>query len=186
MTLRDYLRKMRGSAQGGTRGGPPRVSAGEIFWSWAGAFVGIGVIAWVEQRFFDGHDFSLLIGSIGASAVLVYGAPRSPLSQPRNLIGGHLVSALIGVACWKLLHPHPWLAAALAVSSAIAVMHALRVLHPPGGATALIAVVGSPDVHALGFFYALMPATLAPLILLAVALLVNNIARTRRYPEFWF
>lgn len=186
MTLRDLLRKLRDSTQGGARRGPPRVSAGEIFWSWAGAFTGIGVIAWVEQQFFDGHDVSLLIGSIGASAVLVYGAPRSPLSQPRNLIGGHLVSALIGVACWKLLHPHPWLAAALAVSSAIAVMHALRVLHPPGGATALIAVVGSPDVHALGFLYALMPATLAPLILLAVALLVNNIAPTRRYPEFWF
>ena len=65
-------------------------------------------------------------------------------------------------------------------------MHAVRVLHPPGGATALIAVVGSPDVHALGFVYVLMPATLAPLILLVVAVLVNNIPRTRRYPEIWF
>lgn len=182
MTLLEYLGRMRGT----TRGSPPRVSVGEIFWSWAGAFAGIAAAAWIVQLLFAGHDLSLLIGSIGASAVLVYGAPRSPLSQPRNLIGGHLVSALVGVACWKLLQAHPWLAAALAVSTSIAIMHALRMLHPPGGATALIAVVGSPDIHALGFLYVLMPATLGPLVLLVVALLVNNIPRTRHYPEIWF
>lgn len=182
MILFDYLGRMRGT----TRGRPPRVSVAEIFWSWVGAFSGIAAVGWAGQLLFAGHDLALLIGSIGASAVLVYGAPRSPLSQPRNLIGGHLVSALIGVACWKLLHPHPWLAAALAVSTAVAVMHTVRMPHPPGGATALIAVVGSPDVHALGFVYVLMPATLAPLILLVVAVLVNNIPRTRRYPEIWF
>ncbi len=182
VTPLEYLGRMRGS----TRGGPPRVSMGEIFWSWVGAFAGIAAVGWVGRLLFAGQDLSLLIGSIGASAVLVFGAPRSPLSQPRNLVVGHLVSALVGVVCWKLLQAHPWLAAALAVSTSVAVMHALRVLHPPGGATALIAVVGSPDIHALGFLYVLMPATLAPLILLAVALLVNNLARTRHYPELWF
>jgi len=182
VTLREYAGRMRGT----TRGSPPRVSLGEIFWSWSGAFAGIAAVAWISRLLFAGQDLSLLIGSIGASAVLVYGAPRSPLSQPRNLIGGHLVSAFIGVACWKLLHAHPWLAAALAVSTSIAVMHAVRMLHPPGGATALIAVVGSPDIHALGFLYVLMPATLGPLILLAVAMVVNNLPRTRRYPEIWF
>jgi CBS-domain-containing membrane protein len=182
VSLREYLGRMRGT----THGGPPRVSTAEIVWSWVGGFAGIAALAWAGQLLYDGSDLSLLIGSMGASAVLLYGAPRSPLAQPRNLVGGHVVSAIVGVACWKLFHPYPWLAAAAAVATAIALMHAVRVLHPPGGATALIAVVGSPALHELGFYYVLVPATVGPLVLLVVALLVNNIPGTRRYPEFWF
>jgi CBS-domain-containing membrane protein len=65
-------------------------------------------------------------------------------------------------------------------------MHATRTLHPPGGATALIAVIGSAEIHRLGFLYVLVPATVGPLILVAVGLLVNNIPASRRYPEFWW
>ncbi len=79
----------------------------------------------------------------------------------------------------------PWLAAALAVSTAIAVMHLTRTLHPPGGATALIAVIGSEQVHAMGYLFVLIPVTLGALLMLLVALLVNNLASARRYPEFW-
>jgi CBS-domain-containing membrane protein len=182
MSFLEYLRKMRG----GTRGGPPRVSNAEILWSWIGAFLGISVVAGVSKLFFETSDLSLMIGSFGASAVLVYGAVRSPLAQPRNLVGGHFLSALVGVICWKLLHQDLWLAEAMAVSTSIALMHATRTLHPPGGATALIAVIGSADIHNLGFFYVLIPATLGPLLLLAVALLVNNMPKSRRYPEIWF
>jgi len=182
MILREYIRKMKGT----TRGSPPRVSNEEIFWSWIGAFLGIAGVAWLSQIYFDARDMSLMIGSFGASAVLVYGAVRSPLAQPRNLLGGHILSALVGVICWKLLHQHLWLAEAVAVATAIAVMHATRTLHPPGGATALIAVIGSPEIHNLGFFYVLVPATIAPLILLVIALLVNNLPKSRRYPEIWF
>ncbi|HEX8988601.1 MAG TPA: HPP family protein [Rhodocyclaceae bacterium] len=182
MTLRTYFAKMRGS----THGSPPRVDNVEIAWSWLGSFIGIGVLALIGQAYFDAHDLPLMIGSFGASAVLVYGAARSPLAQPRNLVGGHLLSAAVGVACWKLLHQQPWLAEAAAVATAIAVMHATRTLHPPGGATALIAVIGSPQIHDLGFLYVLMPATLGPLILLAIGLLVNNVPASRRYPEIWF
>ena len=177
-----YLRKMRGTP----RGSPPRVGNAEIVWSWIGGFFGIAAVAWVNQLFFAGTDLTLMIGSFGASAVLAYGAVRSPLAQPRNLVGGHMLSALVGVASWKLLHPDPWLAQAVAVATAIALMHATKTLHPPGGATALIAVIGSDSIHDLGFFYVLMPATLGPLILLSVALIVNNIPRSRRYPEVWF
>ena len=182
MSLREYLRKMRGT----TGGRPPRVSNSEILWSWVGSFAGISAVAWVSRVFLEGTDLTLLIGSMGASAVLLYGAPRSPLAQPRNLIGGHIVSAIVGVACWKLLQPYPWLAAAAAVATAMALMDAARMLHPPGGATALIAVVGSPAVHDLGFYYVLVPATTGPVILLAVAVLVNNIPKDRRYPTIWF
>jgi CBS-domain-containing membrane protein len=178
---RDYLRKWRGTAADG----PPRVGGEEIFWSWIGALLGIGAVAWAGARFFAGLDLTLMIGSFGASAVLLYGAPKSPLAQPRNLLGGHMLSALVGVACWQLFHDIPGLAQALAVATAIALMHLTRTLHPPGGATALIATLGTPEIERLGFWYVLMPATLGPLILLVVALVVNNIPRSRRYPEFW-
>jgi CBS-domain-containing membrane protein len=179
--FRAYLRKMCGS----TLGSPPRVSNSEIFWSWIGAFLGIGLVAAITQFYMAGTDLTLLIGSFGASAVLVYGAVRSPLAQPRNLVGGHLISAVIGVSAWTLFHPYPWLAAALAVATAIAAMHLTRTLHPPGGATALIAVIGSPKIHALGYLYVLVPVTYGAILLLTVALLVNNIPRSRSYPETW-
>ena len=182
MKFPEYLRKMRGT----TRGSPPRVSHEEILWSWIGAFLGIAAVAWVIHLFFEGLDLSLMIGSFGASAVLVYGAVRSPLAQPRNLIGGHVLSAIVGVLCWKLLSQNMWLAESVAVATSIAVMHATRTLHPPGGATALIAVIGSPEIHQMGYLYVLLPATIGPLILLAVALLVNNVPTSRRYPEIWF
>jgi len=135
MRLRQYFSKMKGS----TRGVPPRVSNEEILWSWIGAFLGIAGVAWGSSLIFEGHDIALMIGSFGATAVLLYGAPRSPLAQPRNLLGGHILSAVIGVLCWKLMSQHLWLAESMAVATAIAVMHGTRTLHPPGGATALIA-----------------------------------------------
>jgi len=182
MKIGEYFLKMRGT----TRGSPPRVSNSEIVWSWIGAFLGIAAVAWVSNLFFDGLDVSLMIGSFGATAVLLYGAVRSPLAQPRNLIGGHIISAAIGVLCWKLFNQHFWFAESMAVATAIAAMHATRTLHPPGGATALIAVIGSPELHKLGFLYVLVPATVGPLILLVIALVVNNIPASRRYPEVWF
>lgn len=181
MSLRTYLYKMRGT----TRGSPPRVSNSEILWSWIGGFLGIALVAWINQLYFSGTDMTLLIGSFGASAVLVYGAGRSPLAQPRNLIGGHVISAFIGVTLWTILQQYPWLAAAFAVATAIAAMHLTRTLHPPGGATALVAVIGSDRIHDLGYLYVLVPATIGPMLLLLVGLLVNNIPQSRRYPEVW-
>lgn len=158
----------------------------ELWWSWIGAFLGIGTLIVLNQYVFSDTDLTLVIGSLGASAVLLYGAPRSPLAQPRNLIGGHLFSALIGVSCWQWLGSEPALAAAVAVATAIVIMQLTRTLHPPGGATALIAVIGSPEIHALGYGFVLAPALLGPLLLLVIALGVNNLARTRRYPTSWW
>jgi CBS-domain-containing membrane protein len=124
-------------------------------------------------------------GSFGASAVLLYGAVRSQLAQPRNLVGGHLLSAVIGVASYKLFRDQMGLAATLVVATAIGVMLATKTLHPPGGATALIAVIGGASVHQLGYFYAIVPVGLGVLIMLVVALVVNNIPESWRYPEFW-
>jgi CBS-domain-containing membrane protein len=177
----EYFRKMKGPTKC-----PPRIPPQEVIWSWVGAFLGISAVALIHKHLLADVDLALIIGSFGASAVLIYGAVSSPLAQPRNLLGGHLVSALIGVASFKLLGGDLWLAAAVAVATAIAAMHVTRTLHPPGGATALIAVIGSDRIHDLGFLYVLLPAGLGALIMLLVALLVNNIPATRRYPEFWF
>ena len=176
----EYFIKMKGVTTS-----PPRVSIIEMIWSWIGAFAGIAAVAGIHYNFLDGTDFMMIIGSFGASAVLIYGAIRSPLAQPRNLLGGHVISALIGVTFYKILPGQMWLASALAVSTAIFVMHATKTLHPPGGATALIAVTGSGQIHDLGYFYAVMPAAIGALMMLLVALLINNISKNRRYPEYW-
>ncbi len=177
----NYLLKMKGTTKS-----PPRVGFPEMAWSWIGAFLGIGAIGLVHSRLVRDTDLIMIIGSFGASAVLVYGAIKSPLAQPRNLLGGHLISALIGVLSFNLFHDCLWLAGACAVATALVIMQATKTLHPPGGATALIAVIGSEDIHRLGYLYAIVPVGVGALIMLLVALLVNNIPRKRQYPEFWF
>ncbi len=96
-----------------------------------------------------------LVASFGASAVLIYGVPQAEFSQPRNLLGGHLISALIGVSVCKYLPTDITLLAALTVSLSIVAMHVTRTLHPPGGATALIAVIGGTEIHNAGYLFVL-------------------------------
>lgn len=126
-------------------------------------------------------DLPALIAPMGASAVLLFAQPASPLAQPWSIFGGNVVSAAVGVACAQWIG-EPMLAAALAVAGAIAAMFALRCLHPPGGAIALSAVLGGPAIHAAGFDYLWAPVGLNSLLLLAVALVFNNATR-RRYPH---
>jgi CBS-domain-containing membrane protein len=179
--IREYLSKMKGGAKS-----PPGVGITEVAWSWLGAMVGVGLCGYLSASFFEPKDLTLLIGSFGASAVLVYGAVKSPLAQPRNLLGGHILAGIIGVACYKMFGATPWMAGALAASLAIVAMLLTRTLHPPAGATALIAVIGGDKIHNLGFLYAFVPAGLGALVLLVVALLVNNLSKNRKYPEYWF
>jgi CBS-domain-containing membrane protein len=181
MAMHEYLMKMKGGATS-----PPRPGGTELLWSWIGAVIGIGVCGYLSSSYFEPHDLTLLIGSFGASAVLAYGAIKSPLAQPRNLVGGHIISGLIGVACAQLFGGTVWFAAAMAVSLAIVAMLATKTLHPPGGATALIAVIGGPKIHDLGFLYAIIPAGAGAMILLIVAVIVNNLSKNRKYPEYWY
>lgn len=178
----NYFRKMRGT----TISPPTRVGLSDILWSWVGGFCGIGAVSFINFNLIQGTDLVMVIGSFGASAVLIYGVIDSDLAQPRNLIGGHLVSALAGVTAYKIFHANIPLAAAVAVATAISAMLATRTAHPPGGATALIAVIGSAKIHALGYLYVIIPAGLGATVMLVVALLVNNIPHTRKYPKFWY
>jgi len=178
--LRGYFLKMKGEGKS-----PSGVGIADIVWSWIGAFFGIAAVAALNFNILSGSGYLMIIGSFGASAVLIYGAVKSPLAQPRNFVGGHVVSALVGVTSYILFKENLWVASSIAVATAIALMHITKTLHPPGGATALIAVIGNQSVHDLGYLYVLMPALSGALIMLVVALLVNNIPESRKYPEFW-
>ena len=155
----------------------------EHFWSFLSSFVGIGILAYIQSIHFSGNDAVYLIGSFGASSVLVYGIIQSPFSQPRNLVGGHVISAFIGVTVHKLAPDIIWIAAPLAVSFAIILMQITKTLHPPGGATALIAVIGSDKIKDLGYMYVLSPVLIGVLILLFTALIFNNMTSSRTYPS---
>lgn len=160
-----------------------RMSKTQIFWSWIGAFTGISLLSLITSFALEGTGMTLVIGSFGASAVLIYGAVDSPLAQPRNLLGGHILSALVGVIAFQLFSEQIWLAAPFAVATAIAIMQLTNTLHPPGGATALIAVIGGEQVHNLGYIYVFFPVATGAVSMLFVALLVNHVAPGRVYPK---
>jgi CBS domain-containing membrane protein len=158
------------------------VSHAERLVSAVGGFLGIFFVLLASWAVLGDRTAALLIvASMGASAVLLFGVPHGTLSQPWALIGGHTVSAVIGVAC-AMLVPNLFVGAALAVGMAIGGMHYLRCLHPPGGATAITAVIGGPAVHALGFGYLFAPVLLNVAIMLITAIGVNWFFVWRRYP----
>jgi len=163
------------------------IDSTEHIWTFIGSFVGVALIGLLNSRHFSVTDNLFLVGSFGATSVLVYGVINSPLAQPRNLIGGHLISAAVGVTI-GLLVKEPWLAAALAVSISIVLMQITKTLHPPGGATALIAIIGSPKIRSLGYGYVLSPILTGVLILFIVALIFNNVTPHRKYPlnKHWY
>ena len=146
-----------------------------------GALLGILGLVWSAQ-YVTPEASLLVVASMGASAVLIFAVPHSPLAQPWAFIGGHLLSAFSGVTCYRLI-PDPFIAAAAAVSLSMLLMHFLHCLHPPGGATALFAVMGGDAVHDLGYGYVLAPVALNVALFLTFALLINNLLiPRRRYP----
>ena len=157
------------------------VSLGERLRASIGALIGILVTGVIASMALGGSDVPLLIAPMGASAVLLFAVPTSPLAQPWSIIGGNTISALIGVTCARYVGD-PVVAAALAAGLAIAAMMALRCLHPPSGAVALTAVLGGPAIQAAGYGFVLWPVGVNSLLLLVAALLFNNLTG-RRYPH---
>lgn len=162
------------------------VSEREHWISGLGGLIGILVVAAVSQHWLGGHGGMLVAASMGSTAVLLFAMPHGAVSQPWPVLGGHLVSALVGVACARALGHDPALAAGCAVGGAITAMYLLRCLHPSGGATALFAVVGGSEVHALGYAYVTGPILLGALVLLGVAVAYNYPFAWRRYPQAWW
>lgn len=155
--------------------------AGEQLVATLGGVISISLVMAITRALVGPQAALVIVPSLGASAVLIFAAPHSPFAQPWAVIGGHLLSALVGVTCWKLV-PNTTLATGLAVGLAIGVMHLARCLHPGGGATALAAVIGGATVHQLGYGYALNPVAVNCVIILIVGGAFNYGFAWRRYP----
>lgn len=148
------------------------------------SFVAILILVAVFHEATFGDKFSLpVLASMGASAFLLFVVPHSPMSQPWPVVGGHLVSSAIGVACAQWIH-NPALATATATAVAISIfaMHWLQCLHPPSAATAMIAVIGGSEVHAVGWQFCYEVVFINVGIMVLLSIIVNNLIPGRRYP----
>lgn len=154
---------------------PPKPSSQAIFLAWLGGVIAIAVIAGL----FEGTAWPLVLGSFGASCVLVFGFPDVPFSQPRNVVAGHFLSSLSGLVFLSLFGPH-WWSVALAVGTAIALMMTTRTVHPPAGSNPVIIYLLQP-----GWGFLLAPTLLGAVVLVLVTLLYNNATRQTRYPKYW-
>ena len=161
----------------GFRPAPFAVNASERWRSVVGALLGILITALLCRLCAGSPEATWLIAPLGASAVLAFVVPASPLAQPWSVVGGNTVSALLGVLSVQLIDD-PAIAGAVAVGAAIAAMFALRCLHPPGGAVALLAAL----THASSFEFVLFPVLVNSLLLVMVAI-VYNTATGRPYPH---
>lgn len=157
------------------------VSHRERLVSALGGFVGIFAVYWISHLVSGTVASPILVLSMGSTAVMLFAVPHGALSQPWPLLGGHLVSGLIGITC-LLYVPDPMLAASLGVGLSIGAMHYLRCIHPPAGATALAAALGDGSVRAMGFGFVVAPVMLNVLIILAAAIAFNVLFSWRRYP----
>jgi len=184
MALKRYFARMRSKEIR-----PARKPLNKILWSALGAFASIYLLSRFSQ-YFSPQDGFFLLGSFGASAVLVYGAPEVAFSQPRNLLGGHILSAFISVFLVNYFEDKVEVETlcALSVSLSVLLMHFTLTMHPPGGATALIYVIGSEEIRSLGWLYPLTPIAAGALIMLLVALIINNLSSNtkRHYPLYWY
>lgn len=166
-----FLQKLRG----GQMPIPPRPALKGVVLAWLGGVLAIGLVAYLGKL----TDLPLILGSFGASCVLVFGYPDVPFSQPRNVIVGHVISAFVGLACLSVLGPTGW-SLALAVGTAIAAMMVTRTVHPPAGSNPVIVFLMRP-----GWGFLVFPVLTGAVVLVLVALIYNNVSRKEPYPRYW-
>ena len=160
------------------------VSRREKLVSRCGGFLAILFLVLISQHTLHLPHATGLIASMGASAVLLFAVPHGQLSQPWPVLGGHCLAAVIGVSCARWI-PSAAVAGACAVGLSIGAMHQLKCIHPPGGATALTAVLGGPAVRELGYGFVFCPVFANCLVMLGVAVFFNSFFGWRRYPAAW-
>lgn len=156
---------------------PPRPSMRQVLTGLVGGVLGIGAIAWLTQL----TNVPLLIAPFGATCVLLFAVPTAPLAQPRNVIGGHFISALVGIIIFQLLGNSP-LSMAIAVGLAIALMQLCRAVHPPAGANPLVIIMAGVN----DYFFLITPVLAGSLILVLTALILNNVGKSKRWPQYWY
>ncbi len=153
----------------------PKFSYPQVLLSWLGSFVGISILAYLSAY----SHYPLIAAPMGATAVLVFGVPDSPLAQPRNVIGGNFWGALVSILCVQIWGTAPWVMA-LAVATTIMLMKLTRTIHPPSGAVALVGVMSGVSWHFL-----LTPVLAGSAIIVLWTFVFNNTAPGRTYPRHW-
>lgn len=178
----NYFQKIKGQEKRPLR----QFDIKEMLLSCFGCFTVIMLISLIDKF---SHEIltnqPLFVTPVGASSVMIFGIPTSSYAQPRNVIGGHFLSALCGVFAYSFFPDHMLFAGALAVCLAMGVMYATQTIHPPGGATALLAVIGDKQITDLGISYAFIPCLSNAIILVICGILINNLSKKRSYPRFW-
>ena len=154
---------------------PSKHSTKAILLAWLGGFLAISSVTLLSNTF----SVALVLGSFGASCVLVFGFPDVPFSQPRNVFGGHFLSSLIGLVCLTLFGA-TWWSVAIAVGTAISVMMFTRTTHPPAGSNPVIIYLAKP-----AWSFLLFPTAFGAIVLILVALFYNNLSRKDNYPRYW-
>ncbi len=172
LKCKNYWFKIRGSRRSVPLDRPHHR---HIFWSWFGSFLGIAATAYLSVK----TNSPLLMAPFGATSVLIFGVPDSPLAQPRNVIGGNFVAALVSLTILHLFGSEPW-AMGMAVATAIGMMQLTATLHPPSGAVALVVMMTKAPWQFL-----LTPALEGSIILVLCAVVFNNLAEERTYPKYW-
>lgn len=165
-----YWRKLLGGVAR-----PPAVTVADAATSGVGGLIAIGLVAYLSQV----SGVPWLMAPFGATCVLVFAAHTSPLSQPRSVIGGHLVSTLVGLVVLALFG-QAWWSVALAVGLAITAMALTKTLHAPAGADPIVVITANAD---WGFLFS--PVLIGAVAIVGVGLLYNNLFKKRRYPQFW-
>ncbi len=143
----------------------------EIYFSIVGAFIATLLASFFSYNILAAEGLPMVLASTGASAMLIFGIPNSPVSQPWPIVGGHIVSALIGISAYYMI-PNAIIASSAAIGVAMLAMHYLRCMHPPGGATAVTAVIGGSTVHQMGYYFVVVPVFFNAIILLSIAMAI--------------
>ncbi len=154
----------------------------EVNISIIGAFIATLLASFFSNSILEAEGFPMVLASTGASAMLVFGIPHSPVSQPWPIVGGHIISAIIGVSAYYLV-PNPILASSLAIGLAMFAMHYTNSMHPPGGATAVTAVIGGTAVHELGYYFVIVPVFFNSIILLSIAMAVATFRKRNPFTD---
>ena len=169
--MMSYLKKLRGEA--GTAPAMPPLK--QIGFVWIGGFIAaavIGFLAFYTQQ-------PLILGSFGASIFVLFILPDTPFAQPRNVIGGHFISSLVGLVFFHFVSPE-WWSMALALATALSFMQILKVPHPPAGSNPFIVFLAAADWEFL-----FLPTLVGSVVLVIVALFYNNLSKEKTYPKYW-
>jgi len=159
------------------------VSNKELLISAVGAFIAVVMAEFFSSVILQSANSPLIVASTGASAIVIFGSPHALVSRPWNLIGGHSVSAIVGVACFYLI-TNTLLATSVAIPLSLVAMHFLKCMHPPGGATAVTAIIGGTTIHNLGYAFVIMPIFFNSLILLTVAMAVATFRDKNPFEDY--